>query len=39
MNFGEYEKRKQKYEEKKREETISMILRQTDYDKETAIKK
>ena len=35
----EYEKQKQEYAEKKREETISMILRQTDYDKETATKK
>ncbi len=34
-----YEKQKREFEERKTEETIALILRQTDYDKETAIKK
>ena len=36
---AEYEKKKAEYEKKKAEETISLILRQTDYDREMAEKK
>ena len=36
---AEYEKKKAEYEKTKAEETISLILRQTDYDREMANKK
>jgi len=36
---AEYEKKKAEYEKKKAEETLSLILRQTDYDREMAEKK
>ena len=36
---AEYEKKKAEYEKKKKEETILLVLRQTDYDREMAIKK
>ena len=35
----EWEKQKAEYEKKKREETIAMIRRQTDYDEEMAKRK